>query len=425
MAFGVRNDRLSSGKYRGFFTDYTGKKRFFTGSKSKAETRRAAARLEERHQKIKIGELPVPDVIDKHRARPIEEAKEEYVAWGKMQGGRGGRAWSQSHAKRKGRLLDLWIETLNLKTLGDLDGLLPRAEAVVQELSKRGKSGKTLQNTLEAMKSFINWCLIRNYLREDPLKGFSKIDTTPNTQRRAMTPDEFHRLLTVAPYHRQVLYSVAMVTGLRANELRSLTRDDLDVEQQGLRLRPEWTKNRKPGFQPLPEGTVKLLVEYWDTGIVSRLYCQYLRTRVFNPRALLYVPAEPGKDLDRDLKAAKITKSTSEGKLDFHAIRTAFVSWSIEAGANMKEVQHLARHSDPRITFNTYARIKNQRLSDVVEKVADQVTFDQFGADMVHTQPDDVTQESVKLLAAKEVIEGQGDWSRGESNPHLRDATAS
>ncbi len=114
-----------------------------------------------------------------------------------------------------------------------------------------------------------------------------------------------------------------------------------------------------------------------------------------------------------------------KGKLDFYALRTAFISWSIEAGASVKEAQELARHSDPRITMNVYAKAKNQRLADVVDKVADQVTFTQFGADMVHKQCDDVTKESVKLLVVKEFTSEKHPWSRGESNPHLRDATAS
>jgi hypothetical protein len=75
--------------------------------------------------------------------------------------------------------------------------------------------------------------------------------------------------------------------------------------------------------------------------------------------------------------------------------------------------------------MNIYAKAKDQRLSDVVDKVAEQVTFTQFGADMVHKQPDDVTKESVKLMVAKEVTSKIRQWSRGESNPHLRDATAS
>jgi len=45
-----------------------------------------------------------------------------------------------------------------------------------------------------------------------------------------------------------------LYTGLRLNEIRSLTVTDLDVENPGLRLDGAWTKNRKFGFQPLPPG---------------------------------------------------------------------------------------------------------------------------------------------------------------------------
>ncbi len=422
---GVRRKPSASGKYQGFFTNYEGQKQYFTGSKNRAETRRAAARLEDQHRKVRLGEKPRPDVVDKCRRRLITEVISEYKGWGMLQGGRGGRPWSHSHTVRKKRLLDLWVETLSLETMADLDGLLPRVEAALQELSKQGKSGKTLHNTVEALRSFINWCLIRKYLREDPLKGLSKIDITPKTKRRAMTSEEFKRLLAVAPYHRQVLYMVAVITGLRANELRSLRREHLDTEQLGLWLDAEWTKNRKPGFQPLPEATVKLLGEYFDSGIVPRLYSQYIRTKVFHSQALLYVPSEPSKDLERDMEHAGIPKKTAAGKLDFHAMRTSFVSLTIEAGATAKEAQQLARHSDPRITMNVYARATDERLSQVVGKVANRVFSGALGVNRVREGLDNVTQEKVKMLAAKEVMGKAGDWSRGESNPHLRDATAS
>ncbi len=421
---GARKKPNSSGRYQGFFIDQQGNKKYFTGSKKRSETIRIARKLEDDARQVRLGYREPRQSHYKYRDRSIIETIREYCDWGNLQGGRGGKPWSGSHSKRKNRLLTLWVETLNLKTLADLDGLLPRVEATLQELSKKGKSGKTLHNTAEALHSFINWCLIRNYLNEDPLKGLSKIDTTPKTKRRAMTPKEFERLLSVAPYRRQILYMVAMITGLRVLELRSLTREHLDTENQGILLENDWTKNRKPGFQPVPKDTVKLLVEYFDSGIVPRLYSQYLRTKTFHPRALLYVPAEAGKDLDRDLEKAGIKKTTPKGKLDFHAIRTCFVSLSIEAGATAKEAQQLARHSDPRITMNVYARANDERLAAVVDRVANRVFPTGLGANMVHMLADDVTKDKAKSLIAKEVTEGKVDWSRGESNPHLRDATA-
>ncbi len=44
---------------------------------------------------------------------------------------------------------------------------------------------------------------------------------------------------------------------------------------------------------------------------------------------------------------------------------------------------------------------------------------------MVRKAPSDVIREHAKLWVEKEVTGEAGDWSRGESNPHLRDATAS
>ena len=42
----------------------------------------------------------------------------------------------------------------------------------------------------------------------------------------------------------------------------------------------------------------------------------------------------------------------------------------INAGANAKEAQELARHSNPDITMNTYAKTRNDQLATLVNKVS-------------------------------------------------------
>ena len=128
--------------------------------------------------------------------------------------------------------------------------------------------------------------------------------------------------------------------------------------------------------------------------------------------------------METDLKAAGIKKTTPKGKLDFHAIRTFFISRTIEAGATVKEAQKLARHSDPRITMNTYARARDEGLASVVDRVANSILPDGLGANMVHGEVLDVTTENANPLVSKRVSESKTEWRRGESNPHLRDATA-
>ena len=45
---------------------------------------------------------------------------------------------------------------------------------------------------------------------------------------------------------------------------------------------------------------------------------------------------------------AGIPKDAIGGKLDFHAVRLAYINLIIEAGATVKEAQTLARHATPR-----------------------------------------------------------------------------
>ncbi|HUU94466.1 MAG TPA: hypothetical protein VM487_01905, partial [Phycisphaerae bacterium] len=97
-------------------------------------------------------------------------------------------------------------------------------------------------------------------------------------------------------------YEVALTTGLRANELRSLTVDDLDAEGCGLHLHAEWTKNRRPGFQALPAALVTRLKEFIGTGTVADLYRVSLRrkgsTMQVPENPLLYVGTHMARELD-------------------------------------------------------------------------------------------------------------------------------
>ena len=47
------------------------------------------------------------------------------------------------------------------------------------------------------------------------------------------------------------------MSGLRANELRNLKPNNIDLERGGLILEAEWTKNRKDGLQPLPDDLLR------------------------------------------------------------------------------------------------------------------------------------------------------------------------
>jgi integrase len=415
---GVRSEpRTKGGRYQGFFVDQNGKKRYFLGSTSKRETLQIARRLEDDARQVRLGYREPRQTHFKHRDRPFAEAVAEYLEWGKTQGGRKGRPWSAFHAGRKERDLTLWAEAVGLKVLGDLDGVLPRVEKAIQGFRKEGKAGKTISNIVEALRSFSLWCVTRKYLSADPLADLADIDTTPGSTYRALTVDETYRLLNVIPDYLRPTYMLAMLTGLRANELRSLTRAHLDTANKGLRLEPAWTKNREPGFQPLPAKMVRQLQAFAESGIVPGLYQQFARTLTIPQDPLVFVNTHPARELDGYLKAAGIPKATPEGKLAFHALRTSFVTFPYEAGATHKEAQELARHATPGLTANTYARTRNERLAGITERIAEKVLGGERGAPVVHQVEIAKMPDARKCLPEQTLRATGTDWRRGDSNP--------
>lgn len=100
---------------------------------------------------------------------------------------------------------------------------------------------------------------------------------------------------------------------------------------------------------------------------------------------LLYVPTHPARTLDADLIRAGIPKQAIGGKLDFHAVRLAYINLVIEAGATVKEAQSLARHATPQMTLGVYGRTRDERLHRVVEQVAIVIQGETERADSVHS----------------------------------------
>jgi len=257
---GVCRTKDKNGKpypnWRFWFMNYRGEREWGTGTPRRDQTLRMAQKLEQDHREVRLGYRPAP--MDSARdTKPFDEAVEEYLAWGETQGGRGGRPWGKTHAASRRRHLPFWRDRLGVRQVRDLEGTLARVERILRQLRAEGRSGKTLANYAESLRAFTDWCLDRGYLDEHPLKGLGGFDTTPQTQRRALTQDEVARLLHAAPKERRLLYAVAMSTGLRARELASLRVRHLDLENGGLRLDAAWTKNRKPGFQSVPRGLLE------------------------------------------------------------------------------------------------------------------------------------------------------------------------
>jgi integrase len=357
---GVRSKPNKKGFFQGWYFDHLGKRIYFKGTKDMVQTLRIAGDKESIAIRIKEGDLPLPKTEDTRR--PLGATIQEYMEWGKSVGGLRGKGWSNTHENNRRQRLAFWVERLGVSHLHEIN--LSAVEGVLRDLQKYGRkpnsgkkkfgpmNGKSLAGYVEVLRSFLNWCLKRDYLAKDPVKNLVPFDTTPQRVRRALTIEEINRLLAVAPPERALLYRVALCTGLRRSELRALTAKDFSAARCELRLGADYTKNRKAAVLPLP------------TALVNELKIAVSGKKPDN--ALLHVPVDASVNFNRDRERAGIPKEL-DGVADLHCLRTTYISLLLAGDASPFEVMKLARHSDPRLTFETYGRTSREKLQNAAE----------------------------------------------------------
>ena len=296
----------------------------------------------------------------------------------------------------------------------------PRATAeALCALRSRGRSIKTSNLYLDAIKGFLAWMVQDRRAGDNPLAhlngGNVKLDRRHD--RRALPLDELLAVLDAAARsdvtfrglsgpERHALYLTACATGFRAEELACLRPEsfDLDAEPPVAVLGAAETKNRKGATQPLPADVATALREY-------------LKGRPDG------APLWPGNwwknaaDMLRiDLDAAGIPYAVEgpDGPLyaDFHGLRHSYIALLEKSGATLKEAMQLARHSDPKLTMAVYGRAQLHDLGRAVERLPDLLAGPGVEAPAA-TGTDGTATRHAGACSALAVVSGPGGDGRG------------
>ena len=119
-----------------------------------------------------------------------------------------------------------------------------------------------------------------------------------------------------------------------------------------------YSRNGKTAVQPLPESLAERLRLWLVAKTPSRPVFAGMTDRA-------------GAMIRDDLRAAGIEPATDSGVLDFHALRTSYISHLVASGASVKTCQTLARHSTATLTFDVYARASLHDVQGAVESLPD------------------------------------------------------
>jgi len=178
--------------------------------------------------------------------------------------------------------------------------------------------------------------------------------------RRALTRVEKRKLLEHSPEPFKTIWFTFLSTGLRLNELVSLTWEDVDVERGEITIRGEVSKNSELDTIPLREALWERLFELAQKKTGRHAF---VNSKGTSWRHNLH------KRFNECLRLAGIKKLTPKGVADIHALRVTFGTELVEAGADIRTVQRLMRHKSPTVTMQFYVRARQSSLRAAVESL--------------------------------------------------------
>lgn len=374
MAGISRRNGGGKGKWRIWYKGPQGKRVFATGFADKKASQQLADQLEQQARFESEGLAdPALRAMREHAGRSLDQHLED---WSTSITATGSTARHARHMKRT---------VANVLRLANIDAItairFDQVQVAVGEL-RTTRSPRTCNHAITAVKAFTTWLYDSSRLASVP-RGIGKLkpySTSVDRKlvRRAATSQEIERILEAAESgpdvvatrgprgekhdlawisgpERAALYRLALGTGFRANELRSITPASFQLQGDSptVTVRAAYAKNGKESVQPISRND-------------AVFFARFLEGR--DPhKPFVVVPERTAKLLRGDLDRAGIPYRTERGTLDFHALRHSYITHLIRSGANPKIAQQLARHSTITLTLDVYTHTEDAETRKAVE----------------------------------------------------------
>ncbi len=237
------------------------------------------------------------------------------------------------------------------------------------------RSAASINHHLRAAKAFCGWAVKSRRLSENPLRYVELLNAAADRrlERRDFSTDEIRRLLIATEagqkhhgltgHERKLVYWLAVETGLRYSEIRSLTRASFDFASDPATV-TILAKDAKNGqddtlaLRPRLVAALKIHMELLSP--TSQVF------RLWNGKGAAMIQV--------DLKAAGIPYKDENGRVgDFHALRHTYGTLLNKAGVPLVTAQRLMRHSDPKLTANIYTHVLIQAKAEAMAKLPELV----------------------------------------------------
>jgi len=225
-------------------------------------------------------------------------------------------------------------------------------------------SQKTQGYYLKAVKQFYRWMVQDQRSEQSPVEHLQAKKST-SKKRQALEPKQVSMLKStnaaetiynMGGHERALMYRLAIETGLRASEIKSLKTNNFDFHNNTVTVEAAYTKNRSEAVLPLRQNTARLLKDFMKTKMPN--------AQAFNlPHSSNYA-----KMLRKDLSRIDLTEQQAM-KLDFHSLRHTFGTMLAASGVHPKVAQDLMRHSDINLTMTRYTHTLRGQQTEAIESM--------------------------------------------------------
>lgn len=272
---------------------------------------------------------------------------------------------SADHQKNVVRLLErLFTESLQWLYWRQIDASALMKYLQAQSVKPEKPWTEAYCNTfIRSVKAFTNWATPegdRNPLAKLP--RFSMKNARQTRAKRAANLEERSKLVqywSKLPWDRQVSYSLAMLNGLRRNEIGSLTWDDVVLNNTVPFIRNLKQKMGSDIDQiPLHPRVVDLLRTRRDDAMPM-------------PSVSIVAAVPDDKTVRKDVDRAKVAYTDARGRiLSLHALRHTFSTMLGEtAGVTGAIAKALMRHSRQSVT-DGYTHVELSAMRDALDRLA-------------------------------------------------------
>ena len=374
-----RDKRSKDSTYTVWWIEH-GRRRYRRGYTDKDVSRRMAQRLQKQADRCAEG---LTEPADEHRQTPIQVHVGDFITT--LPNSRSPR-YRQQH---KARIFAV-IKGTQTSRLHELDHV-----KIKRYLDQREDLGDYTRNEyITSIKALTRWAMESDRLVKDPLKLLKPAKRKaiePEHPRRALTTEQIAMLLDAAVHrplyekrlirrgankgkllgkvtprverqmillgrNRRMAYLIAVWTGLRRAEIKALRWGDLELDRAvaKIRLRASTTKSKRADVTSVHPQLADELRKHRPLAVKDT---DYVVTSVPDMKAMR-----------ADLSFAKIEYVNEFGRfVDFHSLRLTCNTMLAAAGVSHRVRQAHMRHTDPRLTANTYM---DETLLPIASEVA-------------------------------------------------------